>query len=103
LASYGGSRQEGLNNLGILAAKEKKNHLRRIQTKSSSVYVQKNINMTWLFMKESCFFVLFNFSHRDLQKHGAFHLIPIGKPLISRGALSWFHNFWTYDQEVIEC
>jgi hypothetical protein len=49
--------------------------------------------MTWLFMKESCFFVLFNFSHRDLQNHGAFHLIPIGKPLISKDALSLFHNF----------
>jgi hypothetical protein len=27
---------------------------------------------------------------------------PIGKPLMSEGAMSWFHNVSTYSEKVIE-
>jgi hypothetical protein len=29
-------------------------------------------------------------------------LVTIGKPLMTRGKLSWFHNVLTYGEEIIE-
>jgi hypothetical protein len=31
------------------------------------------------------------------------HHSTIGKPSMSRGALSWFHYVLIYDEKVIEC
>jgi hypothetical protein len=50
------------------------------------------------------FFSPFYLSHRDLprQDTSSCMLGTIGKPLVSQGALSWFHNVSTYSEEVIE-
>ncbi len=43
-------------------------------------------------------------SHWDLprQETPPCMLGSIGKPLVSRGAMSWFHNVSTYNEEVIK-
>jgi hypothetical protein len=59
----------------------------------------------YLWWKVVCWFCLFAcLPHWDLSNYGAscHTLGTIGKPSMSRGALSWFHNGLTYGGEVIE-
>jgi hypothetical protein len=59
----------------------------------------------YLWRKVVCWFCLFAcLPHWDLSNYGAscHTLGTIGKPSMSRGALSWFHNGLTYGGEVIE-
>jgi hypothetical protein len=52
-------------------------------------------------MKEGCLFVLFcsSFSNHNSYRHT---LEIVGKSLMNRGALSWFHNVSTHGGELIE-
>lgn len=63
-----------------------------IWTSSKFIYEKKFV----------CFFFPVYLSHRDLprQDTSSCMLGTIGKPLVSRGALSWFHNVSTYNEEV---
>jgi hypothetical protein len=54
-------------------------------------------------MKEGCLFVLFCLSFSNLNSYcHTLEIEIVGKSLMNRGALSWFHNVSTHGGEVIE-
>jgi hypothetical protein len=56
-----------------------------------------NTKMSNLSMQERCLFVC----HVEISQT-TMPLVTIGKPLMSRGKLSWFHNVLTYGEKNIK-